>query len=50
MFYYLLIDRRSHLPQDGAGKDPRRAMDAAIVHEKAATIYDYHRFMEWTDQ
>ena len=48
MSYYLLIDRRSHLPQDNAGKDPRRAMDAAIVHEKAATIYDYHRCMEWT--
>ena len=23
-------------------------MDAAIVHEKAATIYDYHRCMKWT--
>ena len=41
-----LINRRSHLPQDNAGKDPRRAMDAAILHEKSATIYyDYHRCM-----
>ena len=44
----VLINRRSPLPQDNAGKDPRRAMDAAILHEKAATIYDYHRCMEWT--
>ena len=44
----VFINRRSHLPQDNAGKDPRRAMDAAILHEKAKTIYDYHRCMEWT--
>ena len=25
-----------------------RAMDAATLHEKSATIYDYHRCMEWT--
>ena len=36
------------MPQDNAGKDPRKAMDAAALHEKAATIYDYHRCMEWT--
>ena len=29
-------------PQDNAGKDPRKAMDAAIQHKKAGTIYDYH--------
>jgi len=30
-------------PQDNAGNDPRKAMDAAIQHKKAETIYDYHR-------
>ena len=34
-------------PQDNAGKDPRRAMDRAITHEKANTIYDYHKCYEW---
>ena len=37
----------SPLTTDHAGKDPRRAMDRAIVHEKSELIYDYHRCLEW---
>ena len=32
-------------PQDNAGKDPRKAMDRAILHKKSETIYDYHRYV-----
>ena len=35
--------------QDNAGKDPRRAMDRAILHDKAELIYDYHRCFQWCD-
>ena len=34
-------------PQDNAGKDPRRAMDAAIIHEKEKTIYSYTACLRW---
>ena len=50
LFRYTYESHHASGPQDNAGKDPRRAMDAAILHEKAATIYDYHRYMEWTTQ
>lgn len=33
--------------QDNAGKDPRRAMDRAIIHEKANTIYSYYKCYAW---
>jgi hypothetical protein len=34
-------------PQDNAGKDPRRAMDKAIIYNKTHTIYDYGACFEW---
>lgn len=43
-----IFQHHNSLPQDNAGKDPRKAMDAAILHQKTETIYDYHRCMEWT--
>ena len=49
--HYMHESHHASGPQDNAGKDPRRAMDAAILHEKkSATIYDYNRFMEWTTE
>ena len=33
--------------QDNAGKDPRRAMDRAIIHGKADTIYSYSKCYAW---
>ena len=44
--HYMYESHHASGPQDNTGKDPRRAMDAAILHEKSATIYDYHRCME----
>ena len=46
--HYMYESHHASGPQDNAGKDPRRAMEAAIHHEKTATIYDYHRCMERT--
>ena len=34
-------------PQDNAGKDPRRAMDLAIIHNKTETIYSYWKCLRW---
>ena len=46
--HYMYESHHASGPQDNAGKDPRRTMDAAIQHEKSVTIHDYHRCMEWT--
>ena len=32
---------------NNAGKDPRKAMDRALIHEKASTIYSYYKCYAW---
>ena len=49
IFHNFFVSHHASGPQDNAGKDPRRAMDRAIVHDKASTIYDYGACYRWCE-